>query len=162
MNARLGSVGFVCGESESISERLPADQSARRELSPGADWGAQYNTAPGLPYPGFHSIDMSTNEANSHYNALQVDLNSRVRDLTLRAYYTLSRTVDPTLGGDGGADLTNVSNPYLGWKYDSGPGGYDRTHNAAVNFIYDIPFFRKSRQPPCVTRPSADGRFPVS
>ena len=42
--------------------------------------GAQYNTAPGLPYPGFHSIDMSTNEANSHYNSLQVDLNSQIRD----------------------------------------------------------------------------------
>jgi hypothetical protein len=106
--------------------------------------GGQYNTAPGLPYPGFQSIDMSTNEANSHYNSLQVDLNSQIRTLTMRAYYTLSHSVDPTLGGNGGADLSNVSNPYLGWKYDNGPGGYDRTHNAAVNFIYDIPFFEKS------------------
>ena len=106
--------------------------------------GAQYNTAPGLPYPGFNSIDMSTNEANSHYNSLQVDLNSRIRTLTLRAFYTLSRTVDPTLGGGGGADLANISNPYLGWKYDNGPGGYDRTHNAAVNFIYEIPFLQRS------------------
>ena len=106
--------------------------------------GAQYNTAPGLPYPGFHSIDLSTNEANSHYNSLQVDLNSRIKNLTLRAYYTLSRTVDPTLGGGGGADLSNISNPYQGWRYDNGPGGYDRTHNGAVNFIYDIPFLQKS------------------
>ena len=106
--------------------------------------GAQYNTAPGLPYPGFNSIDMSTNEANSHYNSLQIDLNSRIRTLTLRAFYTLSRTVDPTLGGGGGADLANISNPYLGWKYDKGPGGYDRTHNVAVNFIYEISFFEKS------------------
>ena len=106
--------------------------------------GAQYNTAPGLPYPGFNSIDMSTNEANSHYNSLQVDLNSRIRTLTLRAFYTLSRTIDHTLGGSGGSDLTNISNPYLGWKYDSGPGGYDRTHNAAVNFIYEIPFMQSN------------------
>src|SRR5215469_14775361 len=106
--------------------------------------GALYNTAPGLPYPGFQSINMSKNEANSHYNGLQVDLNSQIKDLSLRAYYTLSRTVDPALGGGGGADLSNVSNPYLGWRYDNGPGGYDRTHNAAVNFIYDIPFLQKS------------------
>ena len=106
--------------------------------------GAQYNTAPGLPYPGFHSIDLSTNEANSHYNGLQVDLTSKMRDLTLRAYYTLSRTIDPTTAGSGGGDLGNVSNPYLGWRYDNGPSGYDRTHNAAVNFIYDIPFLRNS------------------
>jgi len=107
--------------------------------------GALYNTAPGLPYPGFQSINMSKNEANSHYNGLQVDLNSQIKDLSLRAYYTLSRTVDPTLGGGGGSDLANVSNPYLGWKFDSGPGGYDRTHNAAVNFIYDIPFLQKNQ-----------------
>jgi hypothetical protein len=107
--------------------------------------GAQYNTAPGLPYLGFHSINLSTNEANSHYNGLQIDLNSQVgRDLALRAYYTLSRTIDPTTAGNGGGDLGNISNPYLGWKYDNGPGGYDRTHNAAVNFIYDIPLLRHS------------------
>ena len=106
--------------------------------------GKQYNTAPGLPYRGFQSINLATNEANSHYNGFQVDLNSHIHDLTARAYYTLSRTVDPTTGGGGGSDLSNVSNPYLGWKYDSGPGGYDRTHNGAVNFIYDIPFLRKS------------------
>jgi hypothetical protein len=107
--------------------------------------GGIYTLAPGLPYPGFHSIDLSDNEANSHYNALQVDLTSQVgHDLTLRAYYTLSRTIDPVTG-NGGQDLQNVSNPYAGWQYDNGPGGYDRTHNAAVNFIYDLPIFRHSQ-----------------
>ena len=71
-----------------------------------------------------------------------IDLTSQVgHDLTLRAYYTLSRTIDPVTG-NGGQDLQNVSNPYAGWQYDNGPGGYDRTHNAAVNFIYDLPIFR--------------------
>jgi len=106
--------------------------------------GAQYNTAPGLPYPGFHSINLSTNEAKSHYNGLQIDLTSHLRDLTLRAYYTLSRTIDSTNAAGGGGDLGNVSNPYAGWKYDDGLGGFDRTHNGAVNFIYDIPFLRNS------------------
>jgi hypothetical protein len=105
--------------------------------------GANFNTAPGLPYPGFNSIRLSTNEANSHYNGLQVDLSSQVgHDLTLRAFYTLSRTIDPTTGGNGGGDLSNLSNPYAGWKYDVGPGGYDRTHNASFNFVYDLPVFR--------------------
>jgi hypothetical protein len=107
--------------------------------------GANYNTAPGLPYSGFHSIDLSTNEANSHYNGLQIDLSSQVgHDLTLRAFYTLSRTIDPTTGGNGGGDLANVSNPYAGWLYDVGPGGYDRLHNVSVNFVYDLPILRHS------------------
>jgi hypothetical protein len=104
--------------------------------------GANYATA-GVPYPGFRSVRLSTNEANSHYNALQIDVNSQVgKDLFLRAFYTLSRTIDPGTGSNGGQDLQDVSNPYAGWKYDVGPGGYDRTHNAVVNFIYDIPLFR--------------------
>src|SRR5216684_549406 len=105
--------------------------------------GANYNTAAGLPFPGFHSIRLSTNEANSHYHGLQFDVNSQVgRDLYLRAFYTYSKTIDPGTGSNGGQDLQNVSNPYLGWRYDVGPGGYDRTHVAVVNFIYDIPLFR--------------------
>jgi hypothetical protein len=106
--------------------------------------GANYATS-GVPYPGFRSINLATNEANSHYNALQLDLNSQVgKDLFLRAFYTYSKTIDPGTGSTGGQDLQNVSDPYLGWKYDQGPGGYDRTHNAVVNFIYDIPIFRHS------------------
>jgi hypothetical protein len=105
--------------------------------------GANYSTAPGLPFPGFHSIRLTATEANTHYNALQIDLNSQVgRDLQLRAFYTLSRAEDPSNGGTGGGDLNNVSNPYLGWRYDVGPSGFDRTHVAVVNFIYDIPLFR--------------------
>jgi carboxypeptidase family protein len=108
--------------------------------------GANYNTAAGLPYPGFHSIRLGTDEANSHYNGLQLDVNSQVgRDLNLRAFYTLSRSIDPGTGSSGGQDLQNVSNPYAGWKYDVGPGGFDRTHNASVNFIYDIPLLRNSQ-----------------
>ena len=104
-----------------------------------------YNIAPGLPYPGFNSIKQSENEANTDYNGLQIDLNSQLtRDLTLRAFYTLSQANDPTTGGNGGGDLGTVSNPYAGWKYDVGLSGYDRTNVAVVDFIYDIPLFRHS------------------
>ena len=58
------------------------------------------------PYQGFGSITMSTDGAEAHYNGLQVDLNSQIkRDLSLRVFYTLSRSIDPTTGGSGGGDL---------------------------------------------------------
>ncbi|HKV64668.1 MAG TPA: carboxypeptidase-like regulatory domain-containing protein [Candidatus Acidoferrum sp.] len=105
--------------------------------------GAKYQTIPGLAYPGFTSINLDENEANTHYNGLQIDLNSQLsHDLNLRAFYTLSRAIDPTTAGNGGGDLGTVANPYAGWKYDNGPSGYDRTHIAVVDFIYDIPLFR--------------------
>jgi|SRR5579859_2216170 len=98
------------------------------------------------PYLGFGSVKMSTDGANAHYNGLQVDLNSQIkRDLSLRVFYTLSRSIDSsnqTNGGGGGGDLVSVSNPYAGWKYDNGPSGYDRLHNLSFNFIYDLPFMR--------------------
>ena len=65
---------------------------------------------------------MSTNEANSHYNSLQVDLTSHVRDSDpARLLHAVTHDRSHHLGGSGGGDLGNVSNPYLGWKYDSGP-----------------------------------------
>ena len=73
-------------------------------------------------------------------------MNSQLhRDLQLRAYYTLSRTTDAAqYTGTSGQDLGTLSNPYAGWVYDVGPGNYDRTHIAAVNFIYDIPLLRNT------------------
>src|SRR5712672_1757948 len=136
------SVAYVGNTNRFQSDRTEYNLPLQSAL-PGIINGGQYNTAPGLPFPGFHSVRLSTNEANSHYNGLQLDVNSQVgRDLYLRAFYTYSRTIDPGTGSSGGQDLQNVSNPYLGWRYDVGPGGYDRTHVAVVNFIYDIPLFR--------------------
>lgn len=98
-----------------------------------------------VPYRGFHSIKMSENAENGHYNSLQIEMHARVRrDLTLQGAYTLSRAIDPATGtGNLGGDLATVSNPY-DRSYDYGPSGGDRTHIAFVNFIYDLPFFRTS------------------
>jgi len=63
--------------------------------------GANYSTAAGIPFSGFHSSVSATNEANSHYNGLQLDVNSQVgRDLYLRAFYTYSKTIDPGTGSN--------------------------------------------------------------
>jgi hypothetical protein len=103
--------------------------------------GTPYQVATGLTYPGFTQITQSENEANSRYNAMQVDLNSQVKDVQLRVLYTYSRAIDASTSGTSG-DLANVSNPYAGWKFDVGPSGLDRTHTFVTNFIYDIPVFR--------------------
>jgi hypothetical protein len=106
----------------------------------------QYNNV--VPYKGFNALSMSTDGANAHYNGLQVDLNSQIKkDLSLRLFYTLSRSIDPsnqTNGGGGGGDLVAISNPYAGWQYDVGRSGYDRLHNFSANFIYTLPFLRNA------------------
>jgi len=128
-----------------IQSNLPPESSLPGILTPAIENGAPlppYQTS-GLPFVGYNNINLSSNEANTHYNGLQVDLNSQLtKDLFLRAFYTLSRAVDPTTGGNGGGDLGGVSNPYAGWLYDNGLSGYNRTHVAVADFIYDIPFLR--------------------
>jgi hypothetical protein len=102
--------------------------------------GAGYNQL--LPYLGFRSLKMAENEANAHYNSLQVNLHTVVRnDLQAQVGYTLSRAIDPVTGAN---DLQNVSNPYEGWKYDVGPSIFDHTHVAFADFVYQIPLLKNS------------------
>jgi len=101
-----------------------------------ANSSCPYNTV--VPYAGYHEINLSEDAQNSHYNGLQVSLNSQLRsDLTFQAAYTLSRVIDP--GGDG--DLNQVSDPY-NRAYDEGPGSLDRTNIFLANFIYTLPIFK--------------------
>jgi hypothetical protein len=96
-------------------------------------------------YSGYGAIRLSEDEANAHYNSLQVDLHGNVRsDLQVQFGYTLSRAIDATTSNGSGGDLNNVTNPYLGWKYDVGPSQFDRTNIAFVNFVYQMPFFKNS------------------
>ena len=84
-------------------------------------------------------------EANAHYNSLQVDLHGNVtRDLQMQFGYTLARAVDATDSNGSGGDLNNVTNPYVGWRYDLGPSVFDRENVAFVNFVYQIPFLKNS------------------
>jgi hypothetical protein len=105
-----------------------------------------YNTV--VPYRGFNSIKLSENAENGHYNALQIELRSRIHNaLTLQAAYTLSRAIDPAgTGGAGnfGGDLYTVSNPY-NRAYDYGPAPGDRTNIGLVSFVYELPFFQSSQ-----------------
>ena len=101
-----------------------------------------------VSYPGFSSVRMESTGSNSHYNSLQTEVHGRIhKDLQLQASYTFAKAIDPTTGNLGGGDsfdLDNVSNPYLGWRYDLGPSPFDRRHTFFVDFVYDIPVFRNS------------------
>ncbi|MGA7441923.1 MAG: carboxypeptidase regulatory-like domain-containing protein [Candidatus Sulfotelmatobacter sp.] len=101
-----------------------------------------------VPYQGYTQLKMAYNGANSHYNSLQVELHGQIRhDLTLQAAYTLSRAIDPSTGqngGNNGWDLSWITNPYAGWKYDVGPSVLDRTDVFFVNFVYNLPFLKNA------------------
>ena len=96
-----------------------------------------------VQFLGFGGIRMAENEANAHYNALQIDVHGQVtKELQLQTGFTYSKAVDATTSNGSGGDLNNVTNPYAGWRYDSGPGLYDRNNVLFFNFVYDIPLFK--------------------
>ncbi len=80
--------------------------------------------------------------ANSHYNSLQVSLNSRLgKDLTFQAAYTYSKAIDSSSNNGNGWDLNDIANPY-NRAYGSGPAAFNHTNVFVANFVYDIPLLR--------------------
>ncbi len=136
------SATYVGNQNRNQSEATEINLPAFASLS--TITGTNYNSS--LPYVGYHSVKVDQNDGSGHYNSMQIELHSNLRQgLQLQAAYTLARAIDPTTGtGGDGFDLDTVSNPYQGWKYDVGPSAFDRTHVAFVNFIYDLPIFRNS------------------
>jgi hypothetical protein len=138
------SVSYVGNQNRHLNDYQNINLPSQADFVAISNGTLNYQNSSTIPYKGFRAISLSRNEASGHYNSLQVDLNSQTsRDLQLRAFYTLSRSIDPTTGGSG-QDLNGVTNPYLGWRYDLGPSQFDRTHNFSANFIYSIPVLRNS------------------
>src|SRR5215469_14321651 len=106
---------------------------------------APYNSI--LPLLGFKSIKEAQNSANSDYNSLQVSMRGSFlnNDLTYQVGYTYSHANDSWNNGGSAGDLYNISNPYLGWKYDFGPSGFDRRNVFFTNFVYQIPLLKNSQ-----------------
>jgi hypothetical protein len=99
-----------------------------------------------LPYVGYSNIDMAENGANGEYNSVQFSFRGTTlgNDLTYQVGYTYSQTSDPGNGTANSFDLNNVSNPYLGWKYDWGPSYFDIRNNFFTNFVYAVPLLKNS------------------
>jgi Carboxypeptidase regulatory-like domain len=136
------SVAYVGNENRHQSDQVNVNLVPTGDLPALINKTENYNTAPGLDFPGFNGILQAANEANSHYNALQVSLTGQAtKDLQVQLNYTWSRSIDPSTGGDNG-DLATVSNPYCGWSCDMGPSQFNRTNIFLAEFVYDIPVFR--------------------
>jgi hypothetical protein len=98
-----------------------------------------------VQYLGYGGIRLAENEANAHYNSLQASLNGRIeKDLHLQVGYTLSKSIDATTSNGSGGDLQNVTNPYVGWRYDIGPSQFDRRNIFFTTLVYDLPIFRNN------------------
>ena len=111
------------------------------------------NGFPGTPFaagapvranPSLANARYTLSNANSSYNALQVDVTRRFGGgLRFRGAYTFAKSLDDHsssfLANEGTAGATTImipQNPRADW----GPSNFDITHQFVGNFNYDLPF----------------------
>ena len=112
-------------------------------IAPGANFLAQNQdtSSPGKPLPtdflrpylGLGNIPYITYDATSNYNSLQVQVHRRfAKGLVINGAWTWSKAMDTSDSGAVSKYLNEKARYY-------GLAGFDRTHVADINFIYDIP-----------------------
>ena len=91
------------------------------------------------PYRGYRSIAIITPQFNSNYNSLQV---SGIRRFTGTSQVQLAYTYAKNLT-DNQTDRSTAPEDSYHIGLDRGRATLDRRHILTVNYIYELPFFRK-------------------
>ena len=86
------------------------------------------------PYPGFGNINYVTYDATSNYNSLQVQAHRRFsKGLEISGVWTWSKTMSTSDNGAVSLYVNERARYY-------GLAGFDRTHVANINWIYELPY----------------------
>ena len=127
------SVGYVARRGLHLQREADINQPTTDVVA--ANPGVNLNAL--RPYKGFGSIRETDNVANSMYNSLQIAWNRRfASNLQFGVSYTLSKSMD---NGSNQRDVVpNTYNPAMLW----GPSEFDARNIVAINYLYDLPFFR--------------------
>ena len=91
------------------------------------------------PFRGYRSINMITPQFNSNYHSLQV---SAVQRFTGTSQVQLAYTWAKNLT-DNQTDRSTAPEDSYRIRLDRGRATLDRRHVLAVNYIYELPFFKK-------------------
>ncbi len=90
------------------------------------------------PYKGFGSIRETDNVASSRYNSFQLNWTRRFSNgLLFGVAYTLSKSWDD--GSNQRDIIPDTYDAHMLW----GPSEFDTRHIVAINYLYEIPFFRR-------------------
>jgi hypothetical protein len=87
------------------------------------------------PYPGYGSISLNQWDANSNYNSMQTQVNRRLsHGFRFGLAWTWSKMMDY-------CGLLTCTQPlYLNWRMRQyGKTDFDRTHNVAINYLWQLP-----------------------
>jgi hypothetical protein len=98
-----------------------------------------YKTAPRINSVR-NSIIARANRGDSIYHGLQTSISRSAKGFDVRGSYTWSRAIDNAsevfLTSGGSPRWMNVFDP----GSDRGPSAFNRTHRAAISYVYELPF----------------------
>ncbi len=144
----VGSRGTHLDRGRQLNYPLPGD---------GLDFDPRLNTRQIAleqlaPFQGWSAITQRENTASSTYHSLQVDFNRAYRNgLRFQAVYTLSKVItDADSFGAQPQDPRDL-------EAERALAGFDRTHAAVFNYIYELPFWRSPSN--AAFQAPAPGRF---
>jgi hypothetical protein len=104
------------------------------------DAGFKFDGTKALPadflrtYPGYTDIPFRGPMGSSNYHSMQVLLQRRfAHSLTYSVSYTWGKAMDTANGYD------DYNNPINARAYDYRRASFDRTHNVAINYVWNLP-----------------------
>ena len=113
-------------------------------LPPGSRISAQGEDLIGRPAADVGTIYRFESSANSRYDALQLQLRSRLRRrLQLQAAYTFAHANDDVSDVFELAGASALPQDSFNLAAERGPANFDVRHRFAYNFIYDLPAFNQ-------------------
>ncbi|HYM11916.1 MAG TPA: TonB-dependent receptor [Bryobacterales bacterium] len=85
--------------------------------------------------------------ANASYNGLQVQAEKRYsKGLTMGLAYTYSKALGEGYGrNDPAGDVNSLYQDPNNRRANRGRYGFDVTHNAVINYVYDLPMFKNAK-----------------
>ncbi|HYX43231.1 MAG TPA: hypothetical protein VE821_16105, partial [Pyrinomonadaceae bacterium] len=122
---------------------LPALSFQGLTLPPGVRVDAKGEITPtGRPVSDAGTIYQFETSASSNYNALQLQLRSRIaRRLQLQTAYTFSKATDDVSDVFDLAGASSLPQDSFNLAGERGPANFDARHRFAYNFILDLPRF---------------------
>lgn len=107
--------------------------------------GSSLSTDKRRIFQGYSSIGQGTDDLISNYNGLQLDVQRRMKSITLMANYTYSKTLDDVPAGQGDAGIASQSDSTLPWtnpdrhKFDYGRSDFDHRQIFNASYVWTLP-----------------------
>lgn len=141
-------VGYVGSKTSHLDNTVPnfnsPDPSPDTDFNRRRPYQAYVSAGEGTGPRLLNNIRYLDSYANATYHALQVQVQKRYsHGVTLGLAYTYSKSLGEGYGrNDPAGDVQSTYQNPRDRRMDRTRYGFDITHNAIMNFVYDLPFFK--------------------